>query len=190
MGFLSQYSGTVIVDAETGQVVPDGAPRPRWWIELLKALRHEDHIVVDKLLASSMSMRPTDDGQANTTIGGEGLVAQGEEILVRSIVDWNLTDENDESIPVGKPSQDMPKQMRDQQLELTRRSIARLPEQTILGLKLVTQRANRPKKDGEVARFPGGDQEGDPGRRADEGRVDAGELLDAPGVLAGAGSEA
>ena len=153
MGFLSEFAGTVVVDADTGKVCE--GPRPTWWVEMLRNLPHADHVEADRILYDSMSVDSNEDGEdGRVRMGGSGLMAQQEEVLARSIVGWNLTDENDEPLPVGDLTGVHDPAKRAAAVAVTRASLARLPERLVLDLKLAAVKRNQPRKGQEAATFP------------------------------------
>jgi hypothetical protein len=188
-GFLSDFAGTVIFDAEALQVV-DGE-RPRWWVELLRNLPHSDHVEADKILAEAMSL-DSDTGGSNGRVrmAGSGLVAQQEEVLARSIVRWNLTDENDEPLPVGDISGVADPAKRAAAVAVTRASLGRLPEQLISAMKLVAVTQNQPRRGADAATFPdrsaslGDDARGGQHAAGGAGAELAPEVPDGAGVVA------
>jgi hypothetical protein len=105
MGFLNIYAATekiyVGTDADT-----------QWWVEIRISLTKADYDGAQESLGMSAFRFAAGQSSAATTMN---LTAYQTEVVARSIVNWNLTDENDVMLPIGS-------------LAEKRTSLARLPQ--------------------------------------------------------------
>lgn len=161
MGFLSRYDGTVRVQLDD-----------EFWVDVKVMLSKGDHDAAERRL---MQMTTTLDqnGKTVSTVTPDS-VAYQEEMVVRSLVSWNLTDERDAILPIAP-------------VDAARRSLRRLPTFVSQAIyeKVAALNAAPPK--GEIAGFRedggGGDHLG-----ADVA-PDTRPVLDGSGVLDEVGAD-
>ncbi len=87
-GFLSEYSTITKVELGGG-----------WWVRVRKFLSRGDFKAAQAKLITP-TMKYTEQEQAETT-GSVDTGGYQNELVARAIVEWNLTDENDQPIPIG-----------------------------------------------------------------------------------------
>jgi len=122
-GFLSLYNAPQRIEVAEG-----------YWIDVKTNLTTEDYEAAQRALIGKMTM-----------IGGGELrsepdtIAYQHELVLRAIVDWNLTDENDAPLPL-EPADNK------------RASIKRLPQSVFLTIYEQVSEASAPRsKDDEVS---------------------------------------
>ena len=122
-GFLSLFNEPERV------VVADG-----FWIDVKKALTAEDYEAAQRALFGKMSM-------SNEGLSAEpDTIAYQHELVFRAIVEWNLTDENGELLPLT-PS------------DAKHASIRRLPQSVFLDVYERVNEASAPRSKDDEVRF-------------------------------------
>lgn len=133
-GFLSLYNTPDRIEVAPG-----------YWIEVKKSLTAEEFEHAQSALLGNVSF-----GAGGEFKSEPDTAAYQREIVFRSIVDWNLTDENDQPLPLT-PDEDKMK------------SIMRLPQEVFgMVFDLVNETSGARSKDDEV-RFRADDQVSDNG---------------------------
>lgn len=130
-GFLSGYNSTTRLFID---------PDKKWWIDVKDHLsRREQATASAALIQSTVRYVGIDDAE---TTGSINTTAYQMELVVASVVDWNLTDEEDQPLPLS-PDEDK------------RESINRLPSEvftTIIGhVQGIKREAMQPQR---AATFP------------------------------------
>ena len=138
MGFLSAW------DQEDRIDVSDlaGAPLGTWWVDVKRTLSHaENELVMKRLMKQTVKIAQTGSKPEITTEGVsvDGILSHQTDLVVASIVAWNLTDSNDQPLPV------MPK-------EALLDSLNKLPATVFDRIAQVVMDANTEKPE-EVATF-------------------------------------
>ena len=122
-GFLSLFNEPERV------VVADG-----FWIDVKKALTAEDYEAAQRALFGKMSM-------SNEGLSAEpDTIAYQHELVFRAIVEWNLTDENGELLPLTPP-------------DAKHASIRRLPQSVFLDVYERVNEASAPRSKDDEVRF-------------------------------------
>lgn len=163
MGFLSQYSGTVRVN-----ITEPGDPMGHWWVDIKKTLSGAElDIAESKKLQVTQNMGdqkaakaarerarrqllgvPADDMEddGNAVNMYIDLAAYRLELLTLAIVEWNLTDEHDQRLPLVP-------------FDVKRRSIRRLPSEVyellVAKVEECAAGAKEMPPSDEIARFRG-----------------------------------
>lgn len=163
-GFLSDYAATTTITfGDEGQ----------WWVKVRQHLRRGDFRAAQTALVRPiMSFTGTDSDTKAETHGDVDHVGYQNELVVRGVVDWNLTDENGVLLPLAPEA-------------ARRQSVDALPEEVFEKIVAVLQPARPAKKEDEAAaerRFPDVDQQGAAGQEA--GAADPGERAAGEAVLA------
>lgn len=158
-GFLSAYDGTERIDLGRG-----------YWVDVKRCLSHSE---LQQAQAKMGAGRQTVEasGRQYATID---MNAFENELMVLSIVDWNVDDEDGTVWPLAPEA-------------VRRRSVARLPGPIAAQIFARCNELNGPQSNREAAQFPGGDLGGD--QVGDAGAAGVGELPDAPGVLGTPGDD-
>ena len=95
-GFLSDYSKIVTVYLDADQ---------KWWAKVRRNLTRGDFkSAQDILITATMRYSGGDDDTSDAKAETSGPVNTGgyqNELVARALVEWNLTDENDNPIPIG-----------------------------------------------------------------------------------------
>lgn len=159
-GFLSAYDGVERIELGRG-----------YWVDVKRCLSHfELQQAQAKMGAARQTVEST--GHRHATVD---MNAFENEMIVLSLVDWNLDDESGEKWPLA------PEQAR-------RRSVARLPAVVAAEIFQRVNEFNGPQDKREAAQFPGeaggGDQVGDAGAGG------VGVVPDTSGVLGAAWGDA
>lgn len=154
-GFLGLYGGSFKVDATKVGVegerpnqeivgrVKTGDPDPEWWIELRETLPQADYEATQRVFLGDthLEQRANESGAGDMLVkAGANELAYQKELLIRGIVDWNLTDEKGEKLPL------------DSQVERAA-SIARLPQAVFIGVYQVLTLLNQPRGAADRTRF-------------------------------------
>jgi hypothetical protein len=158
-GFLSRYSGTEKIDLGDG-----------YWVEVKENLTTAEWQRVQTLLGAgkqSVDMRGRQFAQVD-------FGASQRELVVLSITDWNLDDDDENTLPL-KPE------------KVLRSVVDQLPAEVFMKIYEVCDRTNKDRQGREAATFP--DQAGAGGEERDGGAGGAGELPDEGGVLGAAGGD-
>lgn len=125
-GFLSLFNEPERV------VVVDG-----YWVDIKKGLSAEDYEAAQRALLGKMSMN-------NNGLSAEpDTVAYQHELVFRAIVDWNLTDENDQPLPLAPA-------------DVKHASIRRLPQFVFIDLYERINAAATPRSKAEEVNFRDG----------------------------------
>lgn len=159
-GFLSAYDGVERVEFGRG-----------YWADVKRCLTHaEQQQAQAKMGAGRQSVNMS--GQFSAVVD---MNAFETELIVLSLVDWNLDDEDGTIWPLAPD-----KARRD--------SVARLPASVAASIFQVCNELNGPMDKREAAGFPGADLGG--GQVGDGGAAGVGVVPDPPGVLGAAGADA
>lgn len=132
MGFLDSYEGTERIDLGEG-----------WWIDVKKCLTSAEYQKVQAFFGAG-KQTVNMNGKQFATIDP---AAAQEELLFQSISDWNLTDAQDQPLPLS------PEPAR-------RASISRLPAPVFMQVYQRCDELNGPRSNEEAAQFPDGDLSG------------------------------
>lgn len=152
-GFLSAYDGVERIDLGRD-----------YWVDVKRCLSHfELQQAQAKMGAGRQTVETT--GRQYATID---MNAFENEMIVLSVVDWNLDDENGGKWPLAPE-------------RALRQSVARLPAAVASQIFTRCNELNGPAPAREAAQFPGEDLGGDP--VGDGGPAGVGVLPDPPGVL-------
>lgn len=152
-GFLSAYEGVERIELGRG-----------YWVDVKRCLSHfELQQAQAKMGAGRQTVEAT--GRQYATID---MNAFENELIVLSVVDWNLDDENGQTWPLAPDA-------------ARRRSVARLPAAVASQIFTRCNELNGPAPAREAAQFPGEGLGGDPVR--DAGADGVGVLPDPAGVL-------
>ncbi len=111
-GFLSLYGGT-----ERVEVARDG--EKVYWVEIRKSLSQMAFSQVQRALVKPTLIDDTVSGETHTG-------AYQIEWVAQSVTDWNLTDENDQPLPLGGDKTDP--------VAVSRKSVASLPAAVVVYL--------------------------------------------------------
>jgi hypothetical protein len=131
-----------------------------FWIDLRTSLSAEDYEAGQRVLLGRMTMTDSKLNSTPDTIGYQ------HELVFRSIVDWNLTDEEGAVLPL-EPA----KEKHD--------SIRRLPQLVFIDLYQRITVASTPRGGQEESTFRDGGDASDPGNESSNGEVPvAAEVLD------------
>jgi predicted glycosyl hydrolase (DUF1957 family) len=98
MGFLSAWDETQRIDVSDLA----GAPEGTWWVDIKKCLTHEEaNTVMRKLMRSTLEVgETTQRGVAvKTKLSTDAVVDHQDDLVLMSIVNWNLTDRNGNLLP-------------------------------------------------------------------------------------------
>lgn len=151
-GFLeaSGYEGTQRIDLGNG-----------YWADVKKCLTTEEKARVDDLLGGKQQV----DVSAQRQLATLDYSAMRAEMVVQSLVAWNIDDEKGDTWPLLPEA---PPPGRPYPANSVRRiSVARLPSPVFDQIYLVCDELNSPRKGADAVTFPdgpvGGDQDGDPG---------------------------
>ncbi len=95
VGFLARYNEQVTLDLGDG-----------YWLKFRRHLSREDFAAAnDKLFSPIVRIVAAEDGSTDDahseTSGALNTSAQQDEYVARALLDWNLTDENNQPIPLG-----------------------------------------------------------------------------------------
>jgi hypothetical protein len=170
MGFLSLYNETVLLDAQTGERIQSEAEKPEWWIRVRNSLPTIDFEAAQRALLSAGIDLSTIDREKLEAGDPEGaalavkpdMTAFQVELLSRSIVDWNLTDEEDNPLPLGRLTDDLVDETRrNAQVEITRASLRRLPGELFMVLFRAVNSLGGPRGSAERVQFRAGAASGD-----------------------------
>lgn len=145
MGFLGKYDGTDRVDLGDG-----------YWVDVKKCLTRAEADLAERALTQiNVSQGETGPAKAGARVD---LVSQHNELVVASVVAWNLDDENSVVLPLEPDS-------------AKRASIARLPAPVFDELLKVVVENNKPRSAQDRAAFPAR-SEGGGSAGEDHGRDD------------------
>lgn len=146
MGFLSAWDEPQRIDVSD---LADELPGT-WWVDVKKCLPHDEADEVLRLLMrSTIKMGdPSGDGPGvRTALSTDSVADQQAQIVVRSIIGWNLTDRNGVVLPFEKDeSLENPYQPLEHSLKL-------LPSPVYDRVAKVVVAANTEKKE-ETGAFP------------------------------------
>lgn len=159
MGFLSQYNGTEEVDLGDG-----------YWVQVKKYLTAAQSAEAEhKLIQSRMSVDPSDKEAKALMETSMDTAAFGLEQAAQAVVKWNLTDEDNMTLPFST-------------VEERRLSIARLPAFVIQKIIGAVDQTGGEKKPEDKATFhltiDSGNQEQSTGTSGTLGIPDGGSTLD------------
>lgn len=166
MGFTTKWAIPKTVDFSDFTDDPEGT----WWVRVRRSLSHaEDDKLTRKLVESTVQVESvqTSSGivrrpKADANVSAAAALDYKDEVIVRSILEWNLTDDDDQVFPFGTP-------------EEIRASLAQLPETVYDRLSKEISAAKKAREPEEEARFPSGDDGGD--QSGIDNASDAGEVL-------------
>jgi hypothetical protein len=151
-GFLSLFN-------EVERVTFEG----EYWVDLKKALTVEDYETAQRALLGKMSMM---DGKVRAT---PDTIEYQHELVFRSIVDWNLTDEDGIKLPLNPDDK-------------KHKSIRALPQSVFLELYTIVNASTTPRGRDESKEFrddgavsDSGDAESESGEISDVSEVSDGE---------------
>jgi len=97
MGFLSNWDGTTVIDVSHHTGDPEGT----WWVEVKQCLTHEEaDRILRKMMKSTIKINGGKDGGVRTSLSTDAIADQQGNLVLESILAWNLTDNNDEPLPV------------------------------------------------------------------------------------------
>ena len=170
-GFLeaSGYEGTQRIDLGNG-----------YWADVKKCLTTEEKARVDDLLGGKQQV----DVAGQRQYASMDYTASRREMVIQSLVAWNLTDPDGstwlllpESRPTGKPYPAG---------SLRRLSVGRLPAPVFEQIFAVCDELNSPRKGADAVTFPDGPVGGDPD--GDGGAGDPAAVPDGTGTVAAAGA--
>jgi len=138
MGFLSNWDEAKRIDVSDLA----GADEGTWWVDIKPCLTHEE---ADRILRKMMRSTVKITGGQGTTgvrtqLSTDDLVNQQANIILESVIGWNLTDRDGNVLPIGD------------QLEA---SLKLLPSPVYDRIAKEVTAANS-EKSGEVADFPSG----------------------------------
>ena len=164
MGFLtaSGYEGTEEIDLGNG-----------YWVKIKKCISQAEYQKVqDHLGGGKMSVNMDGNRFAQMDVGASQV-----ELVVASVVDWNLDDDNGEKWPLAPPV-------------ALKASLARLPAPAFMKVFKACDELNGPRKGTDAVSFPDGPVGGDPD--GDAGASGVPEVPDGAGVVEadGAGGDA
>ena len=129
MGFLSHYSDTERID-----VTPVGVEDGPYYVVIKKYLTGDEFEAAKRALSSvkieDSNLTPEPD-----------IAAYQRELIVASVIDWNLTDENDQPLPLTP-------------LPAKRTSVGKLPETVLSSLLIKINETNEPRTAAEKLSFP------------------------------------
>jgi hypothetical protein len=121
-----------------------------YWIDIKTSLTAEDYEAAQRALLGKVSM-------SNGGMSAEpDTIAYQHELVFRSIVDWNLTDENGEPLPLT-PANDK------------HASIRRIPQSVFIDLYTRINEASTPRDKEDDIRFRSGSETSDNGRESVDG---------------------
>lgn len=165
MGYLdSRYDGVKKVELGGG-----------WWVEIKKCLSVAESEKAEAALVA-VEMEDQGEGKPSKAKVKPDMVVNTREMVVASIVDWNLTDERDELLGLHPEA-------------VLRQSVAKMPQDDYDKIAAAVREANAERSREDEARFPsdgsgsaedGGDGEPDD-REVLPGSVD----VDAVGATSG-----
>ncbi len=146
MGFLSAWDETKRIDVSDLA----GADEGTWWVDIKPCLSHEEaDRILRKMMRSTVKIAGGPDGGVRTQMNTDNLVDQQRNIVLESILEWNLTDRQGNLLPLGD------------QVEA---SLDSLPSPVYDRIAKVVMAANSESK-AETADFPAGgvelDQDGE-----------------------------
>lgn len=168
-GFLGIYGGSEFIDAVTGEYA-DTHDGFEWWIEIKRCLPQIDYDAAQEALTGRLNLT----GQTGVEVMDMNATADPNayqrELVARSVVNWNLTDNDELPLPTGRIEDHMPPAERAAAVEVTKTSLAMLPHEVFLRVYVRVNKLNTPAEVAAKAQFPGraavGDQHGN-GRSAD-----------------------
>lgn len=166
MGFLQQETDTVDLGAG-------------YWATV-RALTAGEYGDVEKVLAGT---KVSGKGDVDIT---PDLAEFRRRLVTASLVEWNLTDEQDVLLPLPPvpPETERP-QVRATAVRARRTSVDRLPMWAFEQIRTAADKLNGSRDKREVAQFPDGDLGGD--TDAEAGAAGAAEVPDGAAVVAAAG---
>jgi hypothetical protein len=153
MGFLSAWDANERIDvSELAGDLPG-----TWWVDVKKCLNHgEADELLNRLLDDSLKI--DEGGEVKSTLTTSRSVGYQADIVAASIVQWNLTDQNDVVLPYERDES-----LKDP-LETIKASLKLVPASVYDRLAKVVIPANTEKK-GETASFrhdrDGGNSDGE-----------------------------
>lgn len=99
-GFLSQYEAVVTVNLDEGAAAD--APNPTWWATIRRYLGRGDFKAAQAALIMP-EMRVATGNDEGETRGKVDTGAYQNELVIRALVDWNLTDGEGVALPLSPP---------------------------------------------------------------------------------------
>ena len=129
MGFLSHYS-----DVERIDVTPPGSAEGPFYVSIKKYLTGDEFEAAKRALST---VKVADSGITPEP----DIAAYQRELIVASVLDWNLTDENDQVLPLAP-------------LADKRISVGKLPETVLAQLLLKINESNEPRTTEDKVNFP------------------------------------
>jgi len=147
-GFLSLFNEPERI------IVADG-----YWIDVKSSLNAADYEAAQRALLGKMSM------QGGNLSAEPDTVAYQHELVFRAIVDWNLTDEDGQLLPLTPATE-------------KHTSIRRLPQSAFVAIYEKINDAATPRKREEEIRFPVGSESGDNGAAGLDGVSESSEVSD------------
>lgn len=130
---------------------------PGYWVDIKKSLTAEDYEAAQRALLGKMSM-------SNNSLTAEpDTIAYQHELVFRSIIDWNLTDENGEQLALepAKAKHD---------------AIRRLPQVVFVDIYNRINEASTPRTKEDEIQFRDGGESRDSGASSVAGSPDAPEV--------------
>lgn len=171
MGFLAAYEGTERIDLGRG-----------FWADVKKCLSTAEMGHVEATMGSGR--QKVDVSNGGRQFAELDIRASWLELVVQSLVEWNLTEDDDRTVwpldagshPVKPGDNPYPRGCP------RRRSVNRLPDPVFKQIWKVCDELNSPQQGAEAASFPEQDELGDPD--GDAGASDPGAVPDRTGAVA------
>lgn len=164
MGFLRKAEVERIwLDTDTDNGDGDDSP-PQWWVDVKLGLSVEEAEKAEEALINTrVEEQRTARGKMRTVVRPEmRLMPHMFEVVLCSIVNWNLTDEQDQPLPLDHDYEVEEKTKRPSPRRL---SLKKIPQASYDKISEVVMAANRPMSREETASFlDAGDVDG-PGDR-------------------------
>jgi hypothetical protein len=138
MGFLSQYDGVERIDLGEHEGT-------EYYVEVKKCLSHGESEAAERALVA-VEMEEQKDGKSKAVMTPD-MVTNTEEMVVASIVDWNLTDSADKLLGLHPE-------------EILRASVKKLPQAVFDKIAKRVRELNADRTEEEDAQFPAGGERG------------------------------
>lgn len=163
-GFLGLYGGTEFVDALTGAHA-DAHDGFDWWIEIKRCLPQVDYDAASDALTGRLDLTGRTGVEQMDMKAVADPTAYQRELVARSVVSWNLTDQDELPLATGRIEDHMPPAERMAAVAVTKASLDILPHEVFLRLYTRVNELNTPAEALAKAQFPGvarnGDKPGD-----------------------------
>jgi hypothetical protein len=140
-GYLARYSGTEFVNVETGEHA-DTHDGMEWWVEIRTSLPQVDHDAAEQAMTGTAEAVGKMGSAEMDVRMSPNASAWQEELVARSIVNWNLTDETETPLLIGRLDANMPAAERAEAVAVTKASVVRLPHHAVLHLFIRIRQLN------------------------------------------------